>query len=195
MERPDDRITRQLAEVREKIAALDREEAERRAEAEASAVVDRRKGGALRSTVFFIGLVLAIFGLGGLAITFSRLSGDDFDDARREGSAQVISCDRQGPITTKGFGYWQRCTTTVTWDEGGTDDRIVVDLAFRSTDVGKQVRVGDLGEYRYQQELVRADAPYRPWLLWIGILVGIIAFVPTLIVVLIVQSTFHLLGR
>lgn len=196
MERPDDRIRRRLSDIREQEAALEREAAERRAEDAdaAAAVVDRRKGGALRSAVFLVVVMAAAAGLLGLAVTFGRLAGDDFGSARREGQARVSSCVRHGPVSGKGFGYWESCTATVTWDDGATE-RVTVDAVFRSSDVGAEVRVGDLGNYRTSKELVRSDAPYRPWLAWIGYLVGIIAFVPALVVVLTVRELLRFARR
>jgi hypothetical protein len=102
----------------------------------------------------------------------------------------VTSCVDNGPVSNKGFGYWQSCTATITWDDGSTD-RTIVGAVFRSSDIGSDVRVGDLGDYRTSKELVRADAPYRPWLSWIGYLVGIVAFVPTLIATLIIRELFR----
>lgn len=185
MEPPHDRIAKRLAEIGEQRAALDREDAKRRAAETdtAAAVVDRRKSGALRSTVFLILLVVVAAGLFGLAVTLTRLAGKDFGNAAQQGKAQVTSCVRHGPISTKGFGYWESCTATITWDSGGTD-RITVNAVFKSSDIGTEVRVGDLGSYRTSKELARADAPHRPWLAWIGYAVGAIAFIPALIVVL-----------
>jgi hypothetical protein len=176
MEQPNDRIARRLSEIREQEAALDRDATER--QDDGTEVVDRRKGGgALRSAAFLILIVAAAAGLLGLAVTFTRLAGNDFGDADREGRAQVTSCVDNGPVSNKGFGYWQSCTATITWDDGSTD-RTIVGAVFRSSDIGSDVRV-------------RADAPYRPWLSWIGYLVGIVAFVPTLIATLIMRELFR----
>jgi hypothetical protein len=189
MEPPHDRIAKRRAEIDDELAALDREDAERRAADSdvAAEVVDHRKGGAVRSTVFLVLLVVVVAGLFGLAITLSRLAGNDFADAQRQGRAQVSRCSQHGPITNKGFGYWDRCTATIAWDDG-TTDRITADAVFKSADIGTDVRVADLGKYRQAQELARADAPHRPWLAWIGYLVGAIAFVPGLILTLIVRE-------
>jgi hypothetical protein len=125
-------------------------------------VVDRRRsGGALRSTVFLI--IIAAAGLSGLAVTLSRLAGDDFGDAQRQGTAHVTSCMRHGPISTMGFGFWDACTASITGDDGVTD-RITVRGVLTSSDIGADVRVGDLGNYRTTKEITRADATHRPWL-------------------------------
>jgi hypothetical protein len=191
MERPNDRIARRLSEIREHEAALDREATELQADAaDPGSAVGRGKGGALRSTVFVIVVVAAAAGLLGLAVTLTRLAGNDFGDAHREGRAQVTSCVDNGPVSNKGFGYWESCTATITWDDGGID-RTTVGAVFRSSDIGTEVRVGDLGDYRSSKELARAGAPYRPWLSWIGYLVGIVAFVPVLVATLIVRELFR----
>ena len=196
MEPPDDRIARRLEEIRAQEAALEAEEAERRAVDDdlGAAVVDRRKSGAVRSAVFLIAVVLVAAGLFGVAVTLTRLAGDDFADAKRVGQASVTSCLKRGPITNKGFGYWDSCTATITWD-GGDTDRIIAGAVFTSADIGSQVRVGDLGNYRTSKQLVREDASYRPWLAWIGYAVGLIALAPTLIAVLTVRELFRIRRR
>ncbi|BFU47662.1 DUF6346 domain-containing protein [Krasilnikovia sp. MM14-A1004] len=156
--------------------------------------MDRRKGGALRFAVFLIVVLGLATGLLGVAVTLSRLAGDDIADARRLGSATVKFCERSGPVTNKGFGYWDSCTVTVSW-EGGDVERLTVGAVFTLDDVGRQVRVGDLGNHRTSRQLVRADAPYRPWLRWIGYAVGIVAFVPTLVGTLIVQELLRFRRR
>lgn len=182
-----DRLAKRRAEIAEQQAALDREAA--------APVVDRHRGGnALRSAAFLILVIVAAAGLFGLAVTLSRLAGDDFSDAQRQGRAQVTSCVRHGPITTKGFGYWDACTASITWDDGATD-RITVSAVLKSTDIGADVRVGDLGTYRTTKEIARADAAHRPWLRWIGYLIGAIAFVPTLVATLLVRELLRFRRR
>ena len=185
MEPPHDRIAQRRAEIAEQQAALDRQDAERHATdpEPAAAAVDRRRGGAARSAAFLILVVVVAAGLMGLAVTLTRLAGTDFDDAKRQGAAQVTSCVRHGPITSKGFGYWDSCTATITWDDASTA-RVTVHAVFTSTDIGTSVRVGDLGDYRTSKQLTRAGAPHRPWLTWLGYTVGAVAFIPTLIAVL-----------
>ena len=196
MEPPHDRIAKRRAEIAEQRAALDREDAERRAADDdlAAAVVDRRRGGAVRSATFLVLVVVAAAGLIGLAVTLTRLAGTDFGDAKRLGTAQVTSCIRHGPITNKGFGYWDSCTATVTWDDGSAA-RTTVGAVFTSADIGSEVRVGDAGTYRSSQQLVRADAPHRPWLAWIGYAVGVVAFLPSLVAVLSIRELLRFRSR
>jgi hypothetical protein len=195
MEPPNDRIAKRQAEIRAQQEALDREDADRRASDAAPApVVDRETGGPGRSAVFLVVLVVVAAGLLGLAVTLSRLAGHDFKDAKREGTAKVTACVSHGPISRKGFGTWESCTATISWADG-TTDRITAGPVFTSADIGNEVRVGDLGRFRNSRELVRADADYRPWLRWIGIAIGIIAFIPTLIAVLSIRALFRFRRR
>jgi hypothetical protein len=196
MEPPDDRIARRLEEIRAQEAALEAEAAQHSAvdDDPGAAVVDRRKGGGVRSAVFLIAVVLMAAGLFGLAVTLTRFAGNDFADAKRVGQASVTSCVKRGPITNKGFGYWESCTATITWD-GGDTSRITTGAVFTSADIGAEVRVGDLGNYRTSKELVREDTSHRPWLAWIGYAVGLIALAPTLIAVLALRELFRIRRR
>jgi hypothetical protein len=192
----DDRIARRLAEIKAQEAELDRAEAERVAKDEdpATTVVSRRKGGALGSAALLIGILALAVGLLGGAVTLSRLAGDDVAGAERLGWATATSCTRQGPITNKGFGYWDSCTADITWDDGQVE-RFRYGAVLTSADIGTQIRVGDLGTDRSGRQLVREDAPYRPWLRWIGYLVGILALVPGLIGALIVGELLRFRRR
>jgi hypothetical protein len=196
MQPPHDRIAKRRAEIADQLSALDREDAQRRAtDADpAAAVVERRTGSAVRDAVFLILLIAVAAGLLGVGVTLNRLAGNDFADAKRQGTAQVTSCVRQGPISNKGFGYWHRCTATITWDDGSTN-RLTVGAVFTPTDIRTQVRVGDLGTYRTSPELVRAGSPHRPWLAGIGIAVGVIAFIPALVATLIIRELLRFRRR
>jgi hypothetical protein len=194
MEPPHDRTAKRRAEISEQLSALDREDDERlAADADpAAAVVDRRGGSAVRDAVFLVLLVVVAAALLGVGVTFNRLAGDDV--AKRQGQAEVTSCVRQGPISNKGFGYWHRCTATITWDDGSIN-RVTVGAVFTPSDIGTPVRVGDLGTYRTSTELARVGAPHRPWLAWIGVVVGIIAFIPALVATLIIRELLRFRRR
>lgn len=189
MDSHDERMARRATERKALEAELDREEAERKAAITdpASAVVRRREGGALRSAAFLFGIVVLTVVLFGSCITLIRLSGRDFDDARRTGQATVDACNRQGPVSNQGFGYWNRCTVTIRWDDG-TTSRLVSDAVFTSADIGDQVRVGDLGEYRTSKKLAREGTPARPWLAWIGYVIGLAGILPGLVAVLLIRE-------
>ena len=196
MEPEEDRIARRRAEINAELDAFDADSAERQtADADPDgAVAVPGKGGGIRSAAFLIGILVAAAGLLGLAVTLNRLAGDDPADAERFGQASVTSCFQHGPITNRGFGYWDSCTAKVVWDDGGLDS-VTVDAVFRASEVGRQVRVGDLGDYRARKELVRVDAVRRPWLAWIGYAVGVVALVPALIGTLVLRELFRFRRR
>lgn len=190
MNQHDDRIAKRLAEIEAQQAPLDREADQRQTATTGlePAVVERKTGGGrLRSAAFLIGILMLAAGLLGAAVTLSRLAGDDIAEAERQGNATVTSCVEHGPISNKGFGFWESCTASITWDDGGSD-RVTVGPVFTSADIGTEVRVGDLGNYRTVKELVRADAPHRPWLAWIGYTLGVLALLPAIVGVLILRE-------
>ncbi|GAB1641464.1 DUF6346 domain-containing protein [Krasilnikovia sp. MM14-A1259] len=189
MDSHDERMAKRAAERKALEAELDREEAERKAAAsDPSAVVVRgREGSAMRSAVFLIGLVALAVILIGSSITLIRLAGRDYTDATRTGRAAVDACNQHGPITNRGFGSWYRCSATITWDDGAAS-RLTVDAVFTPSDIGTEVRVGDLGQYRTSKQLAREDTPPRPWLTWIGFLVGFLGALPGLLAVLIIRK-------
>lgn len=189
MESQNDRIAKRLAEIKAEEAELDRDAVERQTAATepGPVVVNRHRGNGLRSAAFLIGVLLLAAGVLGLAVTLSRLAGDDIADGKRTGQAQVTSCMQHGPISNKGFGYWDSCTATITWDDGDVE-RVNVGAVFTSADIGDAVRVGDLGNYRTTRELARADLSPKPWLAWIGYVVGAIALVPGIVGVLILRE-------
>ncbi|MBG0563018.1 DUF6346 domain-containing protein [Actinoplanes aureus] len=187
MESWEERIARRRAELNARVEADEREEQERLAASAANDAVEHRTSGALRSTVFMLGLILITGTLIMLAITFSRLSGRDFSEAERTGQAEVASCEQRGPVSTKGFGRWQSCTASVFWDDGDNEYVYGTEM-FTSADIGTPVRVGEVGRHRTEPVLARADAGERPWLRWIGYLVLIIAIPPGLLTTLLLSA-------
>lgn len=196
MDSHQERMAKRAAERAALEAELDREDAEREAAATdpGAAVVSRHAGNAVRSAAFLVGIVLLAAVLIGTSITLIRLAGGDYADAHRTGRAAVDACTRHGPVSNRGFGYWQRCTAAITWDDG-TTTRLTADAVFTSADIGVEVRVGDLGEYRTSKELAREDTPSRPWLTWIGFVVGFLGVVPGLIAVIIIRELLRFRRR
>lgn len=195
MDSHEERMAKRAAERQALEAELDREDAERRAATDpAAAVVDRHEGGAVRSAVFLIGIVLLTAALIGTSVTLNRIAGRDYADAVRTGHAAVDACTTHGPITNRGFGYWERCTVTITWDDGIVT-RLNTDAVFTSADIGADIRVGDLGQYRSSKKLAREDTAPRPWLTWIGFVVGFLALIPGLIAVLIIRELLRFRRR
>ena len=182
MESWEERIARYRAENKAKMEALDRSEAELEAERDRrkSEVVRQRDGSPFRDFVFLVGVIVGTVVLIGLSVTLTRLAGKDFGDAQQAGQASVAACAEHGPVTTRGFGYWDQCTVTVVWDDGDSEELTVGGL-FRSSDIGTPVRVGDMGRHRTQTVLSRADVPERPWLRWLGYALGAVGAVPILL--------------
>lgn len=183
----DEKIAKRLAEIRQREAALDRQEREAADNGDPPPVRER---GYVQSFLFVVALLALAGGLLGVSVTLSRFAGEDMGDARREGQATVSSCIRQGPVTNKGFGYWESCEVEIAWDGGGVD-RLTIGAIFTSADIGKKVTVGDLGMHRSRQQLAREDASYRPWLRWIGYGVGAIALVPGFIGLMLAPGLFR----
>jgi hypothetical protein len=196
VESQDDRIAKRLAEIQQQDEALRRESAERRAAAPdpGAGVVARQPGGAMRSAGFLISVVLLAAGMLGVAVTFTRLAGKDIADAKRTGQAAVTSCDQRGPVSNRGFGYWDSCVATITWDDGQVS-RATVGGVFTKADVGNTVRVGDLGRYRTGDQLARADLTPRPWLAWLGYLIAVLAFLPAIIAIFLIRELLRFRRR
>ncbi len=130
----------------------------------------------------------------GTSITLVRMAGRDYGSAQRPGLAAVDSCTRHGPISNRGFCYWERCTATITWDDG-TVTSLNADAVFSSADIGTDVRIGDAGQYRTSKKLAREDIPARPWLTWSGFVVGFPGVPPALLAVIIIRQLLRLRGR
>jgi hypothetical protein len=185
----EDRMGKRLAEIREQEQALDREIAEREARETdlEAAVVQRRKDGFLGPFLFTLGVLALAAGLLGLAITVNRWAGEDMGDARRTGQATVSRCAERGPVTNRGFGYWESCEARITWADADLEAATVGDV-FTSADIGTTVTVGDLGRHRGDLLLARADEKRRPWLAWLSYGITIIALVPGLVGVLFMKE-------
>ncbi|GIG89280.1 DUF6346 domain-containing protein [Plantactinospora endophytica] len=191
----DDRIARRLAEIEEQRRELGRQGVvgDRDVPALDGEVVQRRAG-FLRSFLFTLGVLALAAGLLGVGVTLGRLSADDMADARREGEATVSSCVERGPVTNRGFGYYETCEVEVVW-EGSEVERMTISVVFDSADIGNAVHVGDLGYDRSSRQLARADVAPRPWLEWIGYGFGAIALLPTLVGVLLMREVLRFRRR
>lgn len=196
MEPLDDRVARRLAEIREQERALDGGSVEQARPVEeqvppaddlGAAVVRRRQGRPIRSFLFMVTLFLVAAGLFGLGVTLNRWAGEDMADARRTGQASVRSCVEHGPVTNRGFGYWESCEVRVSWSDGEAES-MTVGAVFTAADIGSEVEVGDLGRYRGDRQLARADEPSRSWLAWLGYGVGLLGLAPALIWVLLMRQ-------
>ncbi|ROT26786.1 DUF6346 domain-containing protein [Micromonospora sp. HM5-17] len=202
MEPRDDRIAKRLAEIRAEEREWDRAARARDADGadpeaaarDADVAAVRRRGGALRSFLFLAGTLVLAASLFGVAVTLSRLAGSDMADATREGQATVTSCHGHGPISSRGFGSWESCEVEIVWS-GGEVEHATVGAVFTSVDLGRSIRVGDLGRHRGARKLARADVEARPWLRWLGYGVGALALPPALVGVLLLRETVRLRRR
>ncbi|GGN97064.1 hypothetical protein GCM10010112_88890 [Actinoplanes lobatus] len=182
MDPHDDPMAKYRAKAAEMRAALDREMAEDEAKGAAMSAVSEHRGGTLRLVAAMAGIAVLSLAIVGFGITLVGMSHHDFDDAHGTGWAVVEACDRHGPVTNQGFGYWDSCRFTVRWDDGTADDDLVSDGLFASADIGRDVRVGYLDRSADSMELAREDTPPRPWFKWIGVVVGIIGGLPLLVI-------------
>lgn len=151
MVRPDDdRIERRLGEIKEQLEQLDAEKSK-----------SGPPPGPLQTAITAVVLLLLAFGLSGSALSLGRLSGKDIADARRTGAATVLSCERQGPLSSKGFGYVDTCQTEIKWEDGTLSRIVVGNDFFEADEVGQTITVGDLGTRQNRAVLARADLPPR----------------------------------
>ena len=111
-----------------------------------------------------------------LGATLHRYDGEDFADARHAYEAEVVSCDRHGPVSLRGgFGFWYECA--VRTERYGTDT-VKQPGFFTSDETGERIVIGENGFHRGRYEWSRRELPDRPLLSGLGYL---LAFVPVLI--------------
>lgn len=138
-------------------------------EREAQSPIQRPRSpwsGCLPALLLITGWLLAIFVFGELALTVARYDGDSMDGADRVGEATVVSCQRQGPVGLGGFGYWDKCTASVVWEDG--ERRMLYPGKpgfFSQKDIGKTVKVGDLGLQKGGREYTSENLHPRRWLM------------------------------
>lgn len=171
-----------LAKYRARIDAMKAELERDRAEADAvgpdpASAVSERRGGGFLSLAVLAGVAVLSLGLVGVGITLTNMAGHDFGKARVVGWATVRGCEERGPVTNRGFGYWDSCRVLIRWEDGRTDS-ILSNGMFGSADIGRDVRVGYLGEHDGDLDLAREGAPPRSWLRWIGVFVALVGGLP-----------------
>jgi hypothetical protein len=210
----DEKRQRDLEEVRRKKARIDALLAEQEAAASSPAassssadlgavadppVVQRRGEGpsrfkAILALVAFI--VLPIL-LAMVASTLSAYSGTDFSAARRTGQAQVLSCDRRGPVGLLQLGYWDDCTVKTRWNDGNTfTGKLGKRNLFTAADIGKTVEIGDNGRKRSGHVYSRPDKPEKPALRILATVVIVLDILPLLALIwAVVYAIRHVLRR
>ncbi|HEV7908754.1 MAG TPA: DUF6346 domain-containing protein [Pseudonocardiaceae bacterium] len=86
------------------------------------------------------------------------LAGSEISD---QGSAQVQSCTRVGPIGRDFVGWWWECRAQIAWDSGRSEETVVRKSQLAPEDVGHSVAVVerqvDASKYRKRAEVHRAD--------------------------------------
>jgi hypothetical protein len=149
--------------------------------AQTSPVAPGRRPGRRRGWLFIAALVLATVVLGELALTVQGWSAPDFADAKRTGTATVVSCERRGPVGL-GLGYWDRCTADITW-AGGFSERRTFNRRnfFHADEVGTTVTIGEgTGARGGGVSHSRPDVPHRPLAVGLGVVLFVLAAIPGL---------------
>lgn len=175
-QRRDERRRRMDELLAQAEADVARTRAAKRTPADAP-VVDNRRGTALGSTVGVLVLLVLAVVLGLTAATIGRFTGADFDDADRHGTATVERCERRGPITWKGFGYFDQCTVGIEWSDGAGPRVLIDEPGFmKGEKAGDTFEIGQNSGSRGGVSYSRPELPDRDWVTWIAVLVGVLAF-------------------
>ncbi len=141
--------------------------------------------------VFGAVLLLGVsFLLVGTALTVGRFSGHDFGAAKRVGTATVESCELRGPLTLKGFGYYDRCTVSIRPGPAGT---VTIDRPgfFAGVRVGDAFEIGDNGHGNYS----RAEVPHRAWVTWVAWIIALLGAIPLLVAAVYLRSSLRAGGH
>ena len=161
-----------------------------------SPVIDQRRRTTLGSTIGVLVLLLlaAVFGL--LAATVGRFTGADFDEASRRGTATVEQCERRGPITWQGFGYFDACTLRITWTDGAGPRVLIDDPGFMKGErPGDKFEIGQNQGARGAIAYSRPEVPPRGWVTAVTVLLAIMAFLCVGAVYLFVRQTISDMRR
>ena len=182
-----------MRELRERMEQLKREtgpapDTEPTPVAAAVSPVQPGRSGRLRAFLKLLGLVLSLIVIFQLAFTLMSLNGNDFDDARRIGQAEVESCERRGPIGMI-YGYWDECLVSVEWDDG-VSQRAYFDKPhlFHADEVGTTVEIGENGYGRSGPIYSRPGLEPRPLLAAGGVILFVVAAVPGVITLIVLWS-------
>jgi len=177
MKDDDERRAYRRRRMDELLAEAETDVARTRAERNKPApVVDQSRNGFWGGTL----LVVILLAVGGvflmLCLTVGRFTGADYDDAARHGTATVERCDRHGPITWNGFGYYNACTVDITWDDGA-GPRVLIDDPgfFQGEKPGDKIEIGQNQGTRGAVSYSRPEAPARGWITAVTVLLGVLA--------------------
>lgn len=162
----------------------------------ASPIVDERRGTFWGSVlgVLILLLLAVVFGL--TAATVGRFTGADFGEADRRGTATVQRCERRGPVTWSGFGYFDQCTVDVDWSDGAGPRVLLDEPGFMQGEKpGETFQIGQNSGSRGAISYSRPELPYRGWVTWAAVLFGALAFLCATGVYLFLRETIKDLRR
>ncbi|GIF25739.1 hypothetical protein BJ973_004014 [Actinoplanes tereljensis] len=163
---------------------------------EAGPVVEVKRSKWLTNLVGIIILLALSFVLIATSMTIGRFTGHDFADARRTGTATVEQCERRGPISLDGFGYYDQCTVTIAWNNGPSS-RVLIDKPgfFKGEKPGDTLQIGEHTGSRGSIGYSRPELPDRGWVTAIGIALWIIGALPLMAVLFYLREIFRDLIR
>lgn len=139
-------------------------------------VVDESRGGFWGGTLLV--LILLVLGTVFLLLsrTAGRFTGADYNDAARHGTATVETCERHGPISWKGLGYYDACTVDITWDNGAGPRVLINDPGFfKDEKPGDKIQIGQNQGTRGAISYSRPEVPARGWITAVTVLLGVLA--------------------
>lgn len=109
-------------------------------------------------------LLAAAVVLAALTVASATQATAAFTDVGRAGVARATSCDRKGPVSTNGYGYWYDCAADVNWDDGARGRVSTGQSVLTPADIGREVQVRELeGGRNTDGEVIRASDPPRKW--------------------------------
>jgi Family of unknown function (DUF6346) len=156
---------------------------------EPAAVAVSRGRSAAGSALVVVVLLLVGLLLVGAALTLGRFTGADYEQARRQGVATVQDCERRGPVTRHGFGYFDQCTVEIAW-ETGPSSRVLLDEPgfLRGEKPGDTFEIGENAGSRGSLGYSRPELPDRGWIAWLTAIVGFLGVIPVLIVLFLLKG-------
>lgn len=202
MSQDEHRATERRHRMDELLAQAEADVTRTRAAKNTPAADDAGPGDETRKGTFFGSalavVILLVLGLVLLAtaMTLGRFTGADYNDATRQGIATVEQCQRRGPISLKGFGFYDRCTVRIVWSSGLSSRVVIDDPGFiKSENPGDTFKIGQNSGSRGSTSYSRPELPDRGWLGWIGALVGFLGVLPLLGVFFYVRETIKYVVR
>ncbi|WIM96979.1 DUF6346 domain-containing protein [Actinoplanes oblitus] len=182
---------RRMAEI---LAEAEANRARSRAARKAAEAVEYGPLAWLRTVLLALGLLAVSFLLIATAMTVSRFTGADFADADRTGVATVERCERRGPVSLSGFGYYNVCTVSIGWS-GRSSVKIDKPGFFTDEKPGDTFTIGENPGSRGRVGYSRAEVPDRGWVTFIGVVIFGAGLIPVLFVVALVWEGMRRLFR